>query len=66
MWFYEYHMVLDPVKCHYLLFRIYKDIANESIDLGKKTLHAEAEQKLLGIVTDKGLKFEILTKLIMK
>ena len=59
-------MVLDPVKCHYLLFRIYKDIANESIDLGKKTLHAEAEQKLLGIIADNGLKFEILTKLIMK
>ena len=27
-----------------------KDIANKSIELGKKTLHAEAEQKLLGIM----------------
>ena len=42
--FYENHMVLNPGKCHYL------DIANESTELHKKTLHAEAEQKLLGII----------------
>ena len=29
-----------------------KDITNESIELGKKTLHAEAEQKLLGVMID--------------
>ena len=49
-WFYENHMVLNPGKCHYLI--INKDITNESIELGKKTLHAEAEQKLLGIIID--------------
>ena len=54
-WFYENHMVLNPGKCHYLI--INKDIANESIELGKETLHAEAEQKLLGIIIDKELNF---------
>ena len=55
-WFYENHTVLNPGKCHYLI--INKDIANESIELGKKTLHAEAEQKLLGIIIDKDLNFQ--------
>ena len=41
-WFYENHIVLNPRKCHYFLI-IIKDIANESIELCKKTLHAEAE-----------------------
>ena len=50
-WFYENHMVLNPGKCHCLI--INKDITNELIELGKKILHAEAEQKLLGIITDK-------------
>ena len=49
-WFYENHMVLNSGKCHYLI--INKDIANESIELGKKTLHAEAGQKLLAIIID--------------
>ena len=43
-------MVLNSGKCHYLI--INKDIANESIELGKKTLHAEAGQKLLAIIID--------------
>ena len=47
-------MVLNPGKCHYLV--INKDITNESIELGKKILHAEAEQKLHGIIIDKDLK----------
>ena len=34
-----------------------KDIANEYIELGYKTLHAEDEQKLLGIIIDKNLNF---------
>ena len=55
-------MVLNPQKCHYLI--INKDIANESIELGKKTLHAEAEQKLLGIIIDKDLNFQSHTKII--
>ena len=33
-WFYEDHMFLNPGKCYYLM--INKDIANVSIDLGKK------------------------------
>ena len=57
-------MVLNPQKCHYLI--INKDIANESIELGKKTLHAEAEQKLLGIIIDKDLNFQSHTKSIIK
>ena len=64
MWFHENHMVLNPGKCHYLI--INKDIANESIELGKKTLHAEAEQKLLGIIIDKDLKFQNPAKFIIK
>ena len=57
-------MALYSEKYHYLIIK--KDIANDSIDLGKKTLHAEAEQKLLGIIIDKDLKFESVKKLIIK
>ena len=57
-------MVLNPGKCHYLV--INKDIANESIELGEKILHAEAEQKLLCIIIDKDLNFQSHTKLIIK
>ena len=64
MWFYENHMVLNPGKCHYLI--INKDITNESIELGKKTLHVQAEQKLLGIIIDKDLNFQSHTRLIIK
>ena len=45
---------------------INKGIANESFELGKKNLHADAEQKLLGIVIDKNLKFQFQTKSIIK
>ena len=41
VWFYENHMALNPRKCDYLL--INKDIAKQSIELGKNTLHAEVE-----------------------
>ena len=51
-WFYENHMVLNPGKCHDLITN--KDITNESIELGKKTLHGEAEYKLLGIIAIQG------------
>ena len=57
-------MVLNPGKCHYLL--INKDITHESIELGEKILHAEAEQKLLGIIIDKDLNFQTHTNSIMK
>ena len=40
-WFYENYMVLNPGKCHDLV--INEDITNESIELGEKILHAEAE-----------------------
>ena len=63
-WFYENHMVLNPGKCHYLV--INKDITNESIELGKKILYAEAEQKLLGIIIDKDLNFQSHKKSIIK
>ena len=63
-WFHENHIVLNHGKCHYLI--INKDITNESIELGKKTLHAEAEQKLLGIITDKDLNFQSHTRSIIK
>ena len=57
-------MVLNPRECHHLL--INKDIANESNELGKKILHAEAEQKLLGIIIDKDLNFQSHTKSVIK
>ena len=50
-------MALNPRKCDYLL--INKDIAKESIELGKNTLHAEVEQKLLGIIIGKNLNFNL-------
>ena len=37
---------------------INKGITNESIELGKKTLHTEAERKLLGIMIGKDLNFQ--------
>ena len=63
-WFYENNMVLNPGKCHYLV--INKDIAIESIELDGKILHAEAEQKLLGIIIDKDLNFQNHTKSVIK
>ena len=57
-------MVLNPGKCHYLI--INEDIANEFIELGEKIFHAEAEQKLIGIIIDKDLNFQSHTKSIMK
>ena len=63
-WFYENHMVPNSGKCHYLI--INKDITNESIELGKKTVHAEAEQKLLGIIIDKDLNFQSHTRSTIK
>ena len=62
--FYKHRIVLNPGKCHYLVRN--KDTANESIKLGKKTLHAKAEQKRLGIIIDKDLKFQNHTKSIIK
>ena len=56
-------MVLNHGKYHYLILN--QDIANESIELDKKTLHAEAEQKLLGIMIDKDLNFHSHTKSII-
>ena len=37
-------MVFKPRKCYYL--RINKNIANESIELGNKVVHAKAVHKL--------------------
>ena len=54
-------MVLNSGKCHCL--KINKDIANEFIELGKKNLHVEAEQKLLVMIIDKDLNFQNSTKL---
>ena len=57
-------MVLNSGKCHYLI--INKDITNESIELGKKTLHAEVEQKPFGIKIEKDLIFQSHTRSIIK
>ena len=57
-------MLLNPGKCHYLI--INKDIANESIELGKNNSHAETEQKLLGKIIDKDLNFQSHKKSIIK
>ena len=62
--FYKNRMVQNPGKFHYLIAT--KDSSNESIKLAKKTLHAEAEQKLLGKIIDKNLKFQNHTKSIVK
>ena len=58
------HIILNSGKCKYLI--ISKNVANKSIELGKKNLHAQAEQKLLGIITDKDLNFQNHTKSIIK
>ena len=57
-------MVLNYGRYYYLIMN--KDIANESIELGKKRLHAEAEEKLLGVIIDKDLKFQSHTKSVIK
>ena len=51
---YENYMVLNLGKCHYLTINKGK----ESTELGQKTLHAEAEQKFLGIIINKDLNFQ--------
>ena len=63
-WFCETNMVLNPGKCHYLIINI--DIVNESIELSKKTLRGEAEQKLLGIIIHKDLNIQSHKKLIIR
>ena len=40
-------MVLNPGKCHYSI--IDKDITDELIELGKKTLHSEDKQTFLDL-----------------
>ena len=42
VWFYENHIVSNPGKYHYLI--INNNIANESVELGKKTLHANSSR----------------------
>ena len=63
-WLYENYMVLNPGKCYLLI--INKVTTNESIELGKKSLHAETKQKLLCIIIDKDLNFRSHTKSIIK
>ena len=56
-------MVLNSEKCLYLI--INKEITNESIELGNKTLRTKAEQKLLDIVDkDKPYKVDWWKQLI--
>ena len=58
-------MVLNPGNCRYLIINI--DTANKkSIESGKKTSHAEAEQKLLDIIIDKDLNFQSHATSIIK
>ena len=64
VWFYENHILLNLEKYHSLITN--KDIANEYIELDKKTLHAEAEKEILGIIIDKNLNFQSHTKSIIK
>ena len=62
--FYKNRMVQNPGKFHYLITT--KATSNESIKLARKTLHVEAEQKLLDKIIDKDLKFQNHTKSIIK
>ena len=56
-------MVLNSEKCLYLI--INKEITNESIELGNKTLRTKTEQKLLDIVDkDKPYKVDWWKQLI--
>ena len=64
MRFHENDRVLNPGKGQYLIRN--KDTTNESIKLGKKTLQAETEQKLLGKIIDNDFKFQNHTKSVIK
>ena len=57
-------MVLNPGKYHYLI--IDEDITSESIELGNKTLLAETEQKLPGIIIATDLNFRRHKKVVLK
>ena len=59
-----FYFIQDAYICHYLI--VNKDFINESIELEERILHAEAEQKLLGIIIDKDLNFQSHTKLTIK
>ena len=48
------------------LLQINKNITGKSIELGKETLHTEAEQNLLGIIIDMDFNFQSLTKSTIK
>ena len=64
MSFFENHKVLNPEKWHYLITN--KDIANESINLGNKILHAKVEQKLIGLIIDIDLKVRFIQSWLSK
>ena len=57
-------MVLNHGKYHYLIWN--KGTIDKFIKLGKKTFHAEAEQKLLGEIRENDLKFQNHTNSIFK
>ena len=63
-WFYENHITLNSGKCPFLI--INKDIAKECTELGETTLHAEVEEKPLGIIIDKDLNSQSHRKSILK
>ena len=46
--------------------QIKKDIINESIEIGKKTLHAQAEQKSHDVIRYKNLNFQSYTNSVVK
>ena len=53
-------MVLNPEKSLFFC------VTNESIELGNETLHAEAEQTILGIIIGKDINFQSHAKSILK
>ena len=59
-WLNENHMVLNPGKCHYML--IGNKSHNDKIVLNAVELKTSNEEKLLGVLTDKNLSFDIHIK----
>ena len=55
-WFYENHMVLNPMKCHCLVLGNRSN--SDTINLNGTKMASSSYEKLLGILTDRDLSFD--------
>ena len=63
-WFYENYMVVNSGKCHYMCLR--KNTENETYFFNNTEMKNSSEEKILGIIFDKNIKFKSHVKNLCK